>query len=94
MRVPGSLIVPDSKPPVLLMSLGATLLAGLLLRALRRRHRRATPARDATVTSTGRTVKQPASARARPRTRALLPESTVRATPRVASSRATVCEES
>jgi hypothetical protein len=94
MRVPGPLIVPDSKPPVLLLSLGATLLAGIILRALRRHHRRARSSRDAVVNSTGQTVKQPASARARARTRALLPESTVRTASRVASSRATACEES
>jgi hypothetical protein len=41
MTVPGSLIVPDSKPPVLLWGAGALLLAGLVIRALRRRRRRA-----------------------------------------------------
>src|SRR5689334_20880386 len=37
MRVPHSLIVPDSKPPVFLIGLGASLLAGIIIRTLRRR---------------------------------------------------------
>jgi len=88
MRVPHSLIVPDSKPPVLLMSLGATLLAGVIIRALRRRHRRAAAS---VVTSTGRPVRQPSSARAKPRTQALL-ESSVGAASRAPRARAPVYE--
>jgi hypothetical protein len=42
MSVPGSLIVPDPRPPsVLLLGAGALLLAGLALRTLRRRRCRA-----------------------------------------------------
>ena len=89
MRVPHSLIVPDSKPPVLLISLGASLLAGLIIRALRRRHRRASSSRDAVINSTGKTVRPSSSARAKPRTPALL-EASLGATRRVASARATV----
>lgn len=41
MPVPGSLIVPDSRPPpVLLLGAGALLLAGLVIRTLRRRRGR------------------------------------------------------
>jgi hypothetical protein len=75
------MIVPDSKPPVLLLSLGAALLSTLIIRALRRRERRRAPARGAEVTSTGRTVKPPASARAKARPLAL-PATTQRAAPR------------
>jgi hypothetical protein len=88
MRVPHSLIVPDSKPPMLLMSLGATLLAGLVIRALRRRHRRAS---SSVVNGTGRPVRQPSSARAKPRGQLLL-EASVGAAPRASRSRAPVYE--
>ena len=88
MRVP-SLIVPDSKPPLLLMSLGATLLAGLVIRALRRRHRRASAS---TVSSTGRPVRQPSSARAKPRSQALLLEANVAPAPRASRARTAVYE--
>jgi len=88
MRVPHSLIVPDSKPPMLLMSLGATLLAGLVIRALRRRHRRAAAS---VVNSTGRPVRQPSSARAKPRSMALL-ESSVGAPARAPRGRTAVYE--
>ena len=41
MRVPGSLIVPDPRPPpVFLLGAGALLLAGLVIRTLRRRRTR------------------------------------------------------
>jgi hypothetical protein len=89
MRVPHSLIVPDSKPPVLLMSLGATLLAGLIIRALRRRHHRR--ASSSVVDSTGRTVRQPSTARAKPRRQALL-EASVGATARAPRGRTAVYE--
>ncbi len=88
MRVPHSLIVPDSKPPVLLIGLGASLLAGIIIRALRRRHRRAASSRDAVINSTGKTVRQPSSARAKPRTPALL-EASLGTTRQAAGARAT-----
>ena len=88
MRVPHSLIVPDSKPPVLLIGLGASLLAGIIIRALRRRHRRAASSRDAVINGTGKTVRQPSSARAKPRAPALL-EASLGATRQVAGARAT-----
>ena len=42
MPVPGSLIVPDPRPvpPVLLLGAGALLLAGIVVRTLRRRRSR------------------------------------------------------
>jgi hypothetical protein len=89
MRVPHSLIVPDSKPPMMLIGLGASLLAGIIIRALRRRHRRAASSRDAVVDSTGKTVRRPSSARAKPRTPALL-EASLGTSRRVASARTTV----
>lgn len=55
------MIVPDSKPPVLWVSVGAALLASLVIHALRRRHRRRASPGKAVVVSTGRTVKRPAS---------------------------------
>lgn len=82
-------IVPDSKPPVLLISAGAALLAGLIIRSLRRRHRRASTSRGVEVVSTGRTVRQSASTRGRTQGRALLAASTG-GTARVTSSYATV----
>jgi hypothetical protein len=85
-------IVPDSKPPVFLITAGAALLAGLIIRSLRRRHRRATSARGVEVASTGQPVKQKASSRAKTQGRALLAASTG-STARVTGSRATVCEE-
>lgn len=88
MSVP-PLIVPDSKPPVFWMSLGATLLAGLVIRTLRRRHRRASAS---TVNSTGRTVRQPASSRAKARSQALLLEAHVAAAPRASRARTAVYE--
>ncbi|HYH97788.1 hypothetical protein [Hyalangium sp.] len=93
MRVPHSLIVPDSKPPLLLMGLGATLLAGVIIRALRRRQARTAPARDSVVNSTGKTVRQSSSTRAKPRTQALL-VSSLAATPRVKTARVPVGERS
>jgi hypothetical protein len=88
MRVPHSLIVPDSKPPVLLIGLGASLLAGIIIRALRRRHRRAASSRDAVINGTAKTVRQPSSsARAKPRAPALL-EASLGATRQVAGARA------
>jgi hypothetical protein len=89
MRVPHSLIVPDSKPPIMLIGLGASLLAGIIIRALRRRHRRAASSRDAVINSTGKTVRQPSSARAKHRTPALL-EASLGTPRRVASARTTV----
>jgi hypothetical protein len=89
MRVPHSLIVPDSRPPVLLIGLGASLLASVIIRALRRRHRRAVSSRGAVINSTGRTVRQPSSARAKPRTPALL-EASLGPGRRVASARTMV----
>jgi hypothetical protein len=86
MRAPHSLIVPDSKPPVLLIGLGASLLAGIIIRALRRRHRRAASSRDAVNNGTGKTVRQPSSARAKSRTPALL-EASLGATRQVAGAR-------
>jgi hypothetical protein len=91
MRVPHSLIVPDSKPPVLLIGLGASLLAGIIIRALRRRHRRATSPQDTVIDSTGRVVRQPSSTRAKRRTSALL-EASLGATRNVASARMPVGE--
>ncbi len=93
MRVPRPLIVPDSKPSALWVSLGVTLLAGFIIRSLRRRHQAARTSREAVVTSTARTVK-PAPVRARHRPRALLPASSVRNASRVANSHSTLCEES
>ncbi len=84
-------IVPDSKPPVLLISAGAALLASLIIRSLRRRHRRASTSRGVEVTSTERTVKQPASTRRRTQGRALLAASTV-SSARVTGSHAAVGE--
>jgi hypothetical protein len=93
MRVPHSLIVPDSKPPVLLIGLGASLLAGIIIRALRRRHRRATSPQDTVINSTGRVVRQPSSTRAKRRTPtpALL-EASLGAPRRVTSARTPVGE--
>lgn len=91
MRVPHSLIVPDSKPPVLLIGLGASLLAGIIIRALRRRHRRATSPQDTVINTTGRVVRQPSSTRAKRRTPALL-EASLGATRNVASARMPVGE--
>jgi hypothetical protein len=91
MRVPHSLIVPDSKPPVLLIGLGASLLAGIIIRALRHRHRRATSPQDAMINSTGRVVRQPSSTRAKRRTPSLL-EASLGATRRVTSARTPVGE--
>lgn len=91
MRVPHSLIVPDSKPPVLLIGLGASLLAGIIIRALRRRHRRATSPQDTVIDSTGRVVRQPSSTRARRRAPALL-EASLGVPRRVASARMPVGE--
>jgi hypothetical protein len=88
MRVPHSLIVPDSKPPVLWMSLGATLLAGVIIRALRRRHRRAA---SSVVNGTGRPVRQPSSARAKSRSQLLL-EPSVGAAARAPRGRTPVYE--
>lgn len=88
MRV-SPLIVPDSKPPVFWMGLGATLLAGLVIRALKRRHRRAS---TSTVSSTGRTVRQPASARPKSRGQPLLLEAHVSSTPRTSRARTAVYE--
>jgi hypothetical protein len=82
-------IVPDSKPPVLLLSAGAALLAGLIIRSLRRRHRRASTSRGVEVASTGRTVRQPASSRGKAQGRALLAAST-QSTARASGSYATV----
>jgi hypothetical protein len=89
MSAPHSLIVPDSKPPVFLLSVGATLLAGLIIHALRRRHRRASSSRGTVVVSTGKTVKPPASSRAKARPPALL-EASTRDTARGMKPRATV----
>lgn len=91
MRVPHSLIVPDSKPPVLLIGLGASLLAGIIIRALRRRHRRATSPQDTVINTTGRVVRQPSSTRAKRRTPVLL-EASLGATRNVASARMPVGE--
>ncbi|MFL5344904.1 MAG: hypothetical protein ACJ8AT_08920 [Hyalangium sp.] len=85
-------IVPDSKPPVFLISAGAALLAGLIIRSLRRRHRRASTARGAEVSSTARKVTQPASARKKTQGRALLVASTV-STGRVTGAHAAVGEQ-
>ncbi|WP_224241967.1 hypothetical protein [Hyalangium gracile] len=86
-------IVPDSRPPppVLLISAGAALLAGLIIRSLKRRHRRASSSRGVEVSSTGRTVRKPASSRAKGH-RALLAASTG-SHARVTSSHAAVCEK-
>ena len=85
-------IVPDSKPPVLLISLGASLLAGLVIRTLRRRHQRASTSRGAEVSSTGKRVRQPASRSKAPQ-RPLLVASTGTGA-RVTGSQAKVCEQS
>jgi hypothetical protein len=85
-------IVPDSKPPVFLITAGAALLAGLIIRSLRRRHRRASSSRGVEVASTGQPVKHKASSRAKTSGRALLAAS-AGSTARVTGSRATVCEE-
>lgn len=83
-------IVPDSKPPVFLLSVGATLLAGLIIRSLRRKHRRASTARGAEVSSTARKVTQPAaSPRRKSQGRPLLAASTV-SSARVTGSNAAV----
>ncbi len=93
MSVPHPLIVPDSKPPMLLIGLGASLLAGIIIRALRRRQARATSSRGTVINSTGRTVRTPSSARAKPRTPApALIEASLGATRRVASVRTPVGE--
>jgi hypothetical protein len=91
MSVPHPLIVPDSKPPMLLIGLGASLLAGIIIRALRRRHGRAASSRGTVINSTGKTVRTPPSARAKPRTPALL-EASLGATRRVTSARTPVGE--
>ena len=88
MRV-SPLIVPDSKPPAFWMGLGATLLAGLVIRALHRRRRRASAS---TVSGTARTVRQPASARSKSRGQALLLEAHVAAPPRASRARTAVYE--
>ncbi len=90
----GPHIVPDSKPPVFLLTMGAAVVAGLIIRALRRRHRRAATARGVEVSSTGRRVRQPTptSSRAKPRTPALLPATTV-GSASVKGTRAVVREE-
>lgn len=85
-------IVPDSKPPVLLIGLGASLLAGLIVRTLRRRHQRASTARGVEVSSTGRKVRQPAS-RSKAQKLPLLTASTGTAA-RMTGSQAKVCEQS
>jgi hypothetical protein len=85
-------MVPDSKPPVLLLSLGASLVAGLIIRTLRRRQQRAATARGVEVSSTGKRVRQPAS-RSKAHKRPLLVASTGTAE-RVTSSQAKVCEQS
>jgi hypothetical protein len=61
------LIVPDSKPPYLLLGAGVVLLAGLVIRTLRRERRTATPASEATVVGTWKTEERPAPVRALPR---------------------------
>lgn len=85
-------IVPDSKPPMFLISVGAALLAGLIVRSLRRRHRRASTARGVEVSGTARRVAQPASTRRKTQGRPLLVASTV-STGQVAGSHAAVGEQ-
>jgi hypothetical protein len=82
-------IVPDSKPPVLLISLGASLLAGLIIRTLRRRHQRASTSRGVEVSGSGQTVRKPAS-RSRAHKQPLLVASTGTAE-RVTNAHASVC---
>jgi hypothetical protein len=63
-----------------LLSAGAALLAGLIIRSLRRRHLNASTSRGVEVTSTAKVVRQPAASRGKTRGRALLAASTESAT--------------
>ncbi len=65
MPVPGSLIVPDPRPvpPVLLLGAGALLLAGLVIRTLRRRRSRGSRRSAAGPSSIVLSSRRPASAR-------------------------------
>jgi hypothetical protein len=65
------MVVPDSKPPVVLLGVAAVLLSRLIIGALRRRHQRRATARGSQVTSTGRVVKEKPSTSSRGRAHAV-----------------------
>ena len=63
------MVVPDSKPPVVLLGVAAVLLSRLIIGALRRRQQRRATSRGVQVTSTGRVVKEKPSTTSRGKAR-------------------------